>query len=356
MAYRVAINGFGRIGRQVFKAIDQGGFDDLFEVVAVNDLSSPAALAHLLTYDSTYGRYDAEISATRTGIRVGEREVKVFAEKEPGKLPWDDEEVDVVVESTGLFTDAKKASAHLDAGAEKVIISAPAKGEDVTIVLGVNDAAYQPAEHDVISNASCTTNCLAPVAKVILDRFGVRRGLMTTIHSYTNDQVILDGPHKDLRRARSAALNIIPTTTGAARALSLVIPELKGKFDGFSLRVPTPTVSIIDFVVETEQKATVTQINRAFKEAAESEAMQGILGYTDAPLVSSDFRQDSRSAIVDGLSTMVMEGNLIKVIAWYDNEWGYSCRVADLVALVCEQGFDAGDDDEDEDDEAAAGA
>jgi glyceraldehyde 3-phosphate dehydrogenase len=348
MAYRVGINGFGRIGRQVFKAIDQGGFSDLFEVVAVNDLTSPAALAHLLAYDSTYGRYDAAITATEAGIKVDDHEIKVFAEKDPAQLPWDDEEVDVVIESTGRFTDADKARAHLDAGAEKVVISAPAKGEDVTIVLGVNDAAYRAPDHDIVSNASCTTNCLAPVAKVILDRFGVRRGMMTTVHSYTSDQVLLDGPHKDLRRARAAGLNIVPTTTGAARALSLVIPELKGKFDGFSLRVPTPTVSIIDFVVETEQQTTVDEINAAFREAAESEALQGILGFTEEPLVSSDFRQDSRSAIVDGLSTMVMDGNLIKVIAWYDNEWGYSCRVADLVALICEQGFDYGDDEDDE--------
>ena len=350
MPYRVGINGFGRIGRQVFKAIDQGGFDDLYTVVAVNDLTSPAALAHLLTYDSTYGRYDAEIAALPAGIRVRDREIKVFAEKDPAKIPWDDEEVDVVIESTGRFTDAAKARAHLDAGAEKVVISAPAKGEDVTIVLGVNDGAYRPLEHEIISNASCTTNCLAPVAKVLLDRFGVRRGLVTTVHSYTSDQVLLDGPHDDLRRARAAGLNIVPTTTGAARALSLVIPELKGKLDGFSLRVPTPTVSIIDFVVEIERAATVAEINAAFQEAAVSEALQGILGYTDEPLVSTDFRQDSRSAIVDGLSTMVIDGNLIKVIAWYDNEWGYSCRVADLVALICEQGFDQGDEDETDDD------
>jgi glyceraldehyde 3-phosphate dehydrogenase len=339
MAYRVGINGFGRIGRQVFKAVDEGGFEDLFEVVAVNDLTSPAALAHLLKYDSTYGRYDAEIEPTENGIRVEGREVKVFAEKDPAALPWGEEGVDVVVESTGRFTDATQARGHVEAGAKKVVISAPAKGEDLTIVLGVNEEAYDPAMHTIVSNASCTTNCLAPVAKVVLDRFGVRRGLMTTVHSYTNDQVILDGPHKDLRRARSAAINVIPTTTGAARALALVIPELKGKFDGFSLRVPTPTVSIIDFVVETERSATVDEVNRAFQEAAETEAMQGILGYSDEPLVSSDYRQDSRSAIVDGLSTMVMQDNLIKVIAWYDNEWGYSCRVADLVALMCEQGF-----------------
>ena len=346
MTYRVGINGFGRIGRQVFKAIDQGGFEDLFEVVAVNDLTSPEALAHLLTYDSTYGRYDAEIEPADGGIRVNDRTIRVFAEREPADLPWDDEGVDVVVESTGRFTNADQARGHLDAGALKVVISAPAKGEDVTIVLGVNDAAYDPDRHEIISNASCTTNCLAPVAKVILDRFGVRRGLMTTVHSYTNDQVILDGPHKDLRRARSAAINVIPTTTGAARALALVIPELKGKFDGFSLRVPTPTVSIIDFVVETERGATVDEVNSAFQEAAESEALRGILGFTEEPLVSSDFRQDPRSAIVDGLSTMVMQDNLIKVVAWYDNEWGYSCRVADLVALICERGF--GDDAEED--------
>ncbi len=345
MPYRVGINGFGRIGRQVFKAIDQGGFADLFEVVAVNDLTGPAALAHLLAYDSTYGRYDADIAATETGIRVESREIRVFAEKDPGDLPWDEEEVDVVIESTGRFTDADKARAHIDAGAEKVVITAPAKGEDVTIVLGVNDEAYDPINHEVISNASCTTNCLAPVAKVMLDRFGVRRGLVTTVHSYTADQVLVDGPHKDLRRARAAALNIVPTTTGAARALALVIPELKGKFDGFSLRVPTPTVSIVDFVVETERAARLDEINDAFRQAADSEAMRGILGYTDLPLVSSDFRGDARSAIVDGQSTMVIQDNLVKVVAWYDNEWGYSCRVADLVALICEQGFDGGEEE-----------
>ena len=348
MIHRVGINGFGRIGRQVFKAIEQGGFDDLFQVVAVNDLTSPAALAHLLKYDSTYGRFDADIAPTENGISVNGREVKVLGEREPGKLPWDDLEVDVVIESTGRFTNAEDAEDHLDAGAEKVVISAPAKGEDLTVVLGVNDSAYRADEHDIISNASCTTNCLAPVAKVILDRFGVRRGLMTTVHSFTSDQVLLDGPHKDLRRARSAGENIVPTSTGAARALALVIPELKGKFDGFSLRVPTPTVSIIDFVVETERKATVDDINHAFIEASKSEAMEGILGFSDEPLVSSDFRHDSRSAIVDGMSTMVIQDTLIKVVAWYDNEWGYSCRVADLVALICEQGFDADDDDEDD--------
>lgn len=341
MAYRVGINGFGRIGRQVFKAIDEGGFSDLFEVVAVNDLTSPETLTHLLTYDSTYGRYDADIEPTEGGIRVNDRTIKVFAERDPSALPWDEEGVDLVIESTGFFTDAAKAKAHLDAGAKKVVISAPAKGEDLTIVLGVNEEKYDPERHHIISNASCTTNCLAPVAKVVLDTFGIKRGLMTTVHSYTNDQSILDGPHKDLRRARSAGLNIIPTSTGAARALSLVIPELEGKFDGFALRVPTPTVSIVDFVAEVDKPATVESINRAFHEAAESDAMRGILGVTDEPLVSTDFRQDSRSSIVDALSTMTITDSMIKVVSWYDNEWGYSCRVADLTALMCEAGFPA---------------
>lgn len=339
MAYRVGINGFGRIGRQVFKAIDEGGFQDLFEVVALNDLTSPESLAHLLTYDSTYGRYDADIEAVDGGISVNGRTIQVLAERDPAALPWGDQSVDLVIESTGFFTDADKAHGHIDAGAKKVIISAPAKGEDLTVVLGVNEDAYDPEQHHIVSNASCTTNCLAPVAKVVMDTFGIKRGLMTTVHSYTNDQVILDGPHKDLRRARAAATNIIPTTTGAARALSLVIPELEGKFDGFALRVPTPTVSIVDFVAETEKPATVEAINMAFHEAAESEAMRGILGITDQPLVSSDFRHDSRSSIVDGLSTMTIDDGLVKVVSWYDNEWGYSCRVADLTALMCEAGF-----------------
>jgi glyceraldehyde 3-phosphate dehydrogenase len=339
MPIRVGINGFGRIGRQVLKAVNQGGFSDLFEVVAVNDLTDPESLAHLLKYDSTYGRYDADICAVDGGIKIDDQTVKVFAEKDPAQLPWKKEGVDLVVESTGRFTDADKAKAHITAGAKKVIISAPAKGEDVTIVLGVNESVYDPDKHNIISNASCTTNCLAPVAKVVLDEFGIKRGFMTTVHSYTNDQVILDGPHKDLRRARAAATNIIPTSTGAARALSLVIPELKGKFDGFSLRVPTPTVSVIDFVAEVEKSTSVENLNATLKAAAASDAMTGILGYTDEPLVSSDFRQDPRSSIVDGLTTMVIGDTLVKVIAWYDNEWGYSCRVADLVALVCEAGI-----------------
>jgi glyceraldehyde 3-phosphate dehydrogenase len=341
--YRVGINGFGRIGRQTFKAILQGGFDDLFEVVAVNDLTSPQTLATLLKYDSTYGRFDADITPAAKSLKVNGKEITVTAEKEPKKIPWSARQVDVVIESTGLFTKAEDAEGHIDAGAEKVIISAPAKGEDVTIVLGVNEAAYDPDVHDVISNASCTTNCLAPVAKVMLDNFGIRRGMMTTVHSYTNDQVVLDGPHKDARRARSAAQNIIPTSTGAAKAVSLVIPELKGKFDGTSLRVPTATVSIIDFVVETEQNVTAEGVNDAFRTAAQSEQMQGILGYSDEPLVSSDFRGDSRSAVVDGLSTMALGDNLVKVLAWYDNEWAYACRVAELVALVCERGIHRSD-------------
>ncbi|MFN8593004.1 MAG: type I glyceraldehyde-3-phosphate dehydrogenase [Thermomicrobiales bacterium] len=347
MAYRVGINGFGRIGRQTFKAITQGGFDDLFEVVAVNDLAPPAALATMLTYDSTYGRFDAEIKSTARGISVNGKNIAVHAEKEPNKIPWARNDVDIVIESTGRFTNAKEAEGHFEGAVSKVVISAPAKGEDITIVLGVNESSYDPEEHDIISNASCTTNCLAPVAKVILDNFGIHRGMMTTVHSITNDQVVLDGPHKDLRRARGASQNIIPTSTGAAKALALVIPELEGKFDGTSLRVPTPTVSIIDFVVETDSEVTPKKVNDAFKAAAESDQLQGILGYTDEPLVSSDFRGDSRSAIVDGQSTMAVSSNLIKVLAWYDNEWAYACRVAELVALICERGIDADDDDED---------
>ena len=328
MAVRVGINGFGRIGRQVLKAILEG-YEDELEVVAVNDLTTPATLAHLFKWDSTYGPWDGEVEASENSIIIDGREIRVFAEREPGKIPWRDLEVELVIESTGLFTDAAKARAHLDAGAKKVIITAPAKGEDITIVLGVNEDQYDPARHHIVSNASCTTNCLAPVAKVLHERFGIVRGLMTTVHAYTNDQQLLDGPHRDLRRARAAATNIVPTTTGAARAVALVLPELKGKFDGFAMRVAVPTVSVIDFVVELSQATTADEINAAFREAAEDE-LNGILGYTDEPLVSSDFRGDSRSAIVDGLSTMVLDGTLAKVVAWYDNEWGYSCRVADL--------------------------
>jgi glyceraldehyde 3-phosphate dehydrogenase len=339
MTYKIGINGFGRIGRQVYKAVDQGGFGDLFEIVAVNDLTENETLAHLLKYDSTYGTYGAEVAADGEGLTVNGKFVKVFEEKEPGNLPWGDLGVDLVIESTGRFTDAAKARAHIDAGAKKVIISAPAKGEDVTVVLGVNEATYDPASHHIISNASCTTNCLAPVVKVVLDTFGIVSGMMTTVHSYTQDQVLQDGPHKDLRRARAAAENIVPTTTGAAKAMSLVIPEVKGKLDGFSLRVPTPTVSIVDLVVNTEQPVTIESVNAAFKAASESDEMAGILGYSEEPLVSSDYKQDSRSSIFDALSTNVVGDSMLKVVAWYDNEWGYSCRVADLAALVCEQGI-----------------
>ncbi|MDW8059005.1 MAG: type I glyceraldehyde-3-phosphate dehydrogenase [Thermomicrobium sp.] len=328
MAVRLGINGFGRIGRQVLKAILEGYADEL-EVVAVNDLTTPATLAHLFRWDSTYGPWDGEVEATESSIVVDGQEIRVFAERDPGKIPWRDLEVELVIESTGLFTDAAKARAHLEAGAKKVIITAPAKGEDITIVLGVNEDQYDPSRHHIVSNASCTTNCLAPVAKVLHERFGIVRGLMTTVHAYTNDQQLLDAPHRDLRRARAAATNIVPTTTGAARAVALVLPELKGKFDGFAMRVPVPTVSVIDFVVELERATNAEEINAAFREAAEDE-LNGILGYTEEPLVSSDFRGDSRSAIVDGLSTMVIDGTLAKVVAWYDNEWGYSCRVADL--------------------------
>ncbi len=339
MVYRVGINGFGRIGRNVFKAIEKGGFSDLFEVVAVNDLGSPASLAHLLKYDSTYGRYDAEVTSDDHTITVNGRSFRVLTEGEPSDIPWRDLNVDLVIESTGRFTDAEQSRGHIIAGAKKVIITAPAKGEDLTIVLGVNETAYDAGVHDIISNASCTTNCLAPVAKVLLDEFGIRRALVTTVHSYTADQVLVDGPHKDRRRARGAAQNIIPTTTGAARAVGLVLPQLEGKFDGFSLRVPTATVSIIDLVAETERPVTAAAINDAFRAAAESDDLRTILAYSDEELVSSDYREDSRSAIVDGHSTMVTGESLVKVVAWYDNEWGYSCRVADLTALVCEIGF-----------------
>jgi glyceraldehyde 3-phosphate dehydrogenase len=335
MAVKVGINGFGRIGRQVFKALRDYYGDDV-QVVAVNDLTDNHTLAHLLSYDSNYGPYDGDVSATEEAIIVDGEEIKALAERDPSKLPWGDLGAEIVIESTGVFTDAAKAKMHIDAGAKKVIISAPAKGEDITVVMGVNHDKYDPREHHIVSNASCTTNCLAPVAKVILEKFGIVKGLVTTVHSYTNDQQILDLPHKDLRRARAAALNIIPTTTGAAKAVSLVIPELKGKFDGFALRVPTPTVSIIDFVAELERPATVQEVNGALIEASQGELVD-ILDYTDEPLVSMDFKGDSHSAIVDGLSTMIIGDNLVKVIAWYDNEWGYSCRVADLVNYMAER-------------------
>ncbi len=341
---RVAINGFGRIGRQVFKAILER-YPDEIEVVAVNDLTDNETLAHLLRYDSTYGQFEGEVEATENQfiVTIGDQrmEIRALAERDPANLPWGDLNVDIVIESTGRFTDAEKARAHITAGCKKVIISAPAKGEDITICLGVNDDQYNPEQHNVISNASCTTNCLAPVAKVLQDRFGINRGLMTTVHSYTMDQNLQDNIHKDLRRARAAGTNIVPTTTGAAKAVALVIPELKGKFDGYALRVPTPTVSIVDFVVELARPASVEEVNGAFREAADGD-MEGILGVSDEPLVSSDYIGTEYSTIVDAELTMAMGDNLFKVVAWYDNEWGYSCRVADLAALMGED-FDGGE-------------
>lgn len=336
MAIRVGINGFGRIGRQSLKAmLDR--YPNQIEVVALNDLTDTATNAHLFRYDSTYGRFDGAVEVTdENDITINGTRIKVFQQRDPAQIPWGDVGAEIVIESTGFFTDASKASAHLRDGVKKVIISAPAKGEDITIVLGVNQDKYDPAKHNIISNASCTTNCLAPAAKVIQDAYGIERGMMTTVHSYTNDQRILDVVHSDLRRARAAAQNIIPTTTGAARALALVIPELKGKFDGFSLRVPTATVSVIDFVAILNKSASVEEVNNAFKQAAAG-SLNGILDYTEEPLVSSDFRGDAHSSIIDGLSTMMLGDNMLKVIAWYDNEWGYSSRVADLTNFIGER-------------------
>jgi len=331
MAVRVGINGFGRIGRQSLKALIERAPD--VEVVAVNDLVDTSMNALLFKHDSTYGAYPGSVDHTDDALIIDGREIKVLKEKDPATLPWGDLGVDIVLESTGIFTDADKARAHIDAGATKVIISAPARNEDITIVLGVNEDRYDPEAHHIISNASCTTNCLAPAAKVVHDRWSIERGLMNTIHSYTNDQRILDVAHKDPRRARAAALNIIPTSTGAAKALSLVIPDLKGRFDGFSLRVPTPTVSVVDFTADVSRPTSVEEVNAAFREAAAG-PLKGILGVSDEPLVSTDFRGDSRSSIIDAESTMVLGGTMVKVISWYDNEWGYSCRVADLIAFV----------------------
>jgi glyceraldehyde 3-phosphate dehydrogenase len=333
---RVGINGFGRIGRQSLKAILDRHPHDI-EVVAINDITDSATNAHLFRYDSTYGRFDGTVEVLDDNdLAINGKKIKVFQQKDPAQIPWGDLGAQIVVESTGFFTDASKAKAHLHDSVKKVIISAPAKGEDITIVLGVNEDKYDPATQNIISNASCTTNCLAPAAKVIQDTYGIDRGMMTTVHSYTNDQRLLDVVHSDLRRARAAAQNIIPTSTGAARALALVMPELKGKFDGFSLRVPTATVSVVDFVALVNNPATVDAVNDAFKQAAAGK-MKGILDYTDEPLVSSDFRGDSHSSIIDGLSTMVLGDNMVKVIAWYDNEWGYSSRVADLTNFVGER-------------------
>lgn len=338
MPLRIGINGFGRIGRQVYKAIHDLHPDKL-QVVAVNDLTDPRTSAHLLKYDSTYGQFPGEITATDDEIVVDGAAIKVFKERDPAAIPWSSVGAEVVVESTGIFTDAQKARAHIDGGgAKKVIISAPARNEDLTVVIGVNDDRYDPKQHHVISNASCTTNCIAPVVKVMHEAFGVEKGFMTTIHSVTNDQVILDTVHSDLRRARTASQNIIPTTTGAAKAVTLVMPELKGRLDGMAFRVPTVTVSVCDFVATTSKPVTKEEVNEAFRDAA-SESLRGILGYCDEPLVSSDFRGDPRSSIFDALSTMVLDGNLVKAVAWYDNEWGYSSRVADLCAILNDRGM-----------------
>ncbi len=331
MTTRVGINGFGRIGRQSLKALMERTSD--IEVVAINDLVDTRINALLFKHDSTYGAYPGTVDHTDDSLIIDGHQIVVLKEKDPAALPWRDLGVDIVLESTGLFTSAEKARAHIVAGAQKVIISAPSKGEDITIVLGVNEGAYDPAIHHIISNASCTTNCLAPVAKVVNDLVGIDKGLMNTIHSYTNDQRVLDVAHKDPRRARSAGENIIPTTTGAAKALALVIPDLKGKVDGFSLRVPTPTVSVVDFTATVRRGTSVDELNGAFRAAAAG-PMKGILGVSDDPLVSMDFKGDARSSIIDSQSTMVIGGDMIKVVAWYDNEWGYSCRIADLIAYV----------------------
>jgi glyceraldehyde 3-phosphate dehydrogenase len=335
MAIKVGINGVGRIGRNVLRAALG---DKELDFVAVNDLTDTKTLAHLLKYDSILGNLEEEITYTDTTIKVGRDEFRVFAEKDPAKVPWEEVGAEIVVESTGRFTDKEKAAVHLRGPVKKVIISAPAKNEDITIVLGVNEEAYDPGKHHVISNASCTTNCLAPVAKVLHQRFGIRKALMTTIHSYTNDQVILDFPHKDLRRARAAALSMIPTSTGAAKAVALVLPDLKGKFDGIAVRVPTPNVSLVDVVCELEKKTTTDEVNRALKNAA-NEELRGILQFEEAPLVSTDFRRNSHSSIVDAEYTKVIGDNMVKVLAWYDNEWGYSCRVRDLIKYVAGKGL-----------------
>ena len=330
MAYQVGINGFGRIGRNVFRAALN---NPEINIVAVNDLTDAKTLAHLLKYDSVHGILDAEVKADGDAIIVNGKRIQVLAERNPVDLPWGKMGVEIVVESTGIFTAKEKAEAHIQAGAKKVIISAPATGEDVTIVLGVNEDKYDPKNHHVVSNASCTTNCLAPFVKVLNDSFGVKRGMMTTVHSYTNDQQILDLPHKDLRRARAAAENIIPTTTGAAKAVGLVLPELQGKLNGFSLRVPTPNVSVTDLVAELDKSVTAEEINDALKTAAAG-PMKGILDFSNEPLVSKDYNGNPHSSIVDGLSTMVIDGNMVKVVSWYDNEWGYSCRLADIARMV----------------------
>ena len=337
MATRIGINGFGRIGRLGLRAINQR-YNGKLEVVVANDLTDAKTNAHLFKYDTNYGSYPGKVEARNDSIVVDDREIRVLAERDPAKIPWRDYGVDIVIESTGLFTQASKAAAHLQGGAKKVIISAPAQEEDISIVLGVNEGQYDPAKHHVISNGSCTTNCIAPVVKVLHQNFGIVHGLMTTIHAYTNDQRILDVFHADLRRARAAAVNIIPTTTGAARTTTVVMPELKGKLHGLAIRVPTSIVSLVDLVADLDRKVTVEEVNDVFRMAAEGE-LKGIVEYCDEPLVSMDFKGNPASAIFDALSTMVVDANLVKVLAWYDNEWGYSCRLADLCSYIADKGL-----------------
>ncbi len=335
MAVKVGINGFGRIGRNVVRAaLDRKDV----EFVAVNDLTDTKTLAHLLKYDSVLGHLDVPIMAGEDSISVGGKKIKVFAQKDPGQLDWNSVGAQIVVESTGRFTDAKEACKHIRGSVKKVIISAPAKNEDITIVLGVNDNMYDPAKHNIVSNASCTTNCLGPVVKVLHEKFGIQKGSMTTIHSYTNDQNVLDFPHKDLRRARAAAINMIPTTTGAAKAIGLVMPQLKGKLDGYAMRVPTPNVSVVDLVAVLEKPTTTEEVNSSLKSAAEG-PLKGILAYTADPVVSTDMMRNPNSSIVDSELTKVLDGNLVKVVSWYDNEWGYSCRVVDLIAFLAKKGL-----------------
>jgi len=333
MGLKVAINGFGRIGRNVLRAALN---ENKMEVLAINDLTDAKTLGHLLKYDSVHGQLNTPISVQENAIILKDKTIQIISERDPAKLPWEKLGIDVVIESTGFFVDKASASKHITAGAKKVIISAPAKEPDITIVLGVNEEKYDPSKHHIISNASCTTNCLAPIAKVLLQNFGIKKGLMTTIHSYTNDQKILDFPHKDLRRSRSAALSMIPTSTGAAKAVSLVLPELKGKMDGMAIRVPTPNVSIVDLVVEVEKNTTSEEVNNILNSAAEGK-LKNILQYTNEPLVSVDLNNNPHSSIVDGLSTNVIQDNLVKVLAWYDNEWGYSCRIKDLILFIADK-------------------
>ena len=336
MAAKIGINGFGRIGRLAFKAISQH-YSDKLEVAIVNDLTDAKTNAHLLKYDSTYGIYPGKVEAKDDAIVVDGRKTKVLAERDPGKIPWKDHGVEIVIESTGLFTDGTKAAAHFQGGAKKVIISAPAKNEDITLVLGVNEDKYDASKHHIISNASCTTNCIAPVVRVLHDNFGLSKGLLSTIHAYTNDQRLLDMFHTDLRRARAASVNLIPTTTGAAKAVTLVIPEMEGKLHGMALRVPTPTVSLCDLVADLDKEVTVEQVNQTFQAAAQGK-LKGILEYCDEPLVSIDFKGNPASSIFDAMSTIVIAGNMVKVLSWYDNEWGYSCRLADLVIYILGKG------------------